>query len=335
MAAGTPPLVAGVDGGNTKTVAVVCNLAGEALGAARGGPSNWESVGLERMAEVIGDVLDRALARAGAGRADLAHLHLCLAGVDWPDDVPRTASAVAAAGWDCPLTVENDSFLSVRASSPEGHGIGVMAGTGVCAAIIRPDGEKWFYGGFTDLGGGFDTRAEALHAVIRSEDGRGEPTALAPALLAATGHATVTDLVYAMHRQQYHAPMQVLDRVLFATAAAGDGVARCIVRAFGRELALCATTLVRRYGLETSDVPVIASGSRFARTGPLLFDEFRREVLAAAPKARVVLANDPPVTGAVRGALEACGQRSPKAWRQIGRSLADKDWVEMIWGERE
>jgi N-acetylglucosamine kinase-like BadF-type ATPase len=327
-------LVAGVDGGNTKTVALVCNLDGEALGVARGGSSNHEGIGAEKMAEVISQCLDGALAEAGAGRDALACAHLCLAGVDWPDDIPRTQQPLVAAGWSCPLTIENDSFLSVRASSPEGYGVGVMAGTSMCAAIIAPDGDKWFYGGFTDLGGGIHTHQFSLHAIIREADGRAEPTALTPAVLKATGFATVADLVHAIHRDSYYVSARIMHPVLFEVAATGDPVAVRIVRDFSKELALTATTLIRRYQLTDTDVPVVASGSRFTRTGPLLFEGFREAVLAVAPKARLILADDPPVTGAARGALEAAGRRSPEVWRNIGKSVAAKGWVDRIWGER-
>jgi len=328
-------LALGVDGGNTKTIAVAADLQGRVRGIGRGGPSNWEALGQKRAAEVITDVLTQALAMAGARREEVLHAHMGLAGVDWPDDGPRMGGALQAEGWQCPLTLENDGFLTLRAGTPEGHGIGVTAGTGICAAIVRPDGEKYFYGGFTDLGGGYDSAGYALHAVVRAEDGRGRPTALTEALLKVTGHASARDLVYDVHRRRYQISNTLLNRVLFATAAKGDPVAVDIVTRFGCELALCATNLVRRYALVEQDVAVAAAGSRFTKTGPLLFAVFQREVLSVAPRARVVLSDHPPVMGAVRGALAGCGADRADVWEEVKRSVTEAGWLREDMGQAD
>lgn len=319
-------LVVGVDVGNTKTIALACDLEGRALGIGRGGCGNWEQLGAGGAAEVITEVVCGALRAGGAKREEIAHAHMGMAGLDWPDDEPRMREALVAEGWGGGLTLENDSFLTVRAGAPEGHGIGVTAGTGICVGIVRPDGETYFYGGFTDLGGGIDTAAHAFRAVVRGEDGRGRPTALSEAVLEATGHRSVTELVYDVHRRGNHVSGTVLNRVLFATAARGDPVAAEIVTRFGCELALGATNLIRRYGLTEEETAVVAAGSRFVRTGPLLFEVFRREVLEVAPRARVILSEQPPVMGAVRGALAVCGRDEPEVWEELARSAAEKGW---------
>jgi N-acetylglucosamine kinase-like BadF-type ATPase len=325
----------GVDVGNTKTIAAACDLEGELRGVGRGGCGNWEELGEKGSAEVITEVIDQALEAAGAKREDVPHAHMGMAGVDWPADEPRMREALTSAGWACGLTLENDSFLTVRAGAPEGHGIGVTAGTGICAAIVRPDGEKYFYGGFTDLGGGIATGTQAFQAVIRAEDGRGRPTALTAAVLRATGQASVQDLVYDVHRRGNYLSGTVLNPVLFSVAAEGDHVAVGIVTRFGRELALCATNLIRRCGLAEDDTAVVASGSRFVKTGPLLFDVFRREVLAVAPRARMILSEQPPVMGAVRGALEACGRGTQEVRDTLARSAAEGGWFRREMGEAE
>jgi len=329
-------LAVGVDVGNTKTVAVACGPSGRARGIGRGGCGNWEQLGEERSAKVITEVVGEALAMAGEGMEEVAQAHMGMAGVDWPDDGPRLRQALEAAGWECGLTLENDSFLTLRAGAPEGHGIGVTAGTGICCAIVRPDGEKYFYGGFTDLGGGTGTAGYAFEAVVRAADGRGRPTALTEAVLGETGHKNTTELVYDVHRGGHPVSGHLLNRAVFAVAAKGDEVAGAIVTRFGCELALCATNLIRRYGLTEGDPAVVAAGSRFVKTGPLLFEVFRREVLKAAPRARVVLSDYPPVMGAVRGALAACGADAEEVWEEAKRSTAAKRWlVEDTSGARE
>ncbi len=321
-------LVVGVDGGNTKTIAVVSDAEGRSTGVGRGGCGNWEAMGAQRAAETITGVIEEALKAAGGRREDVVHAHMGLAGQDWPDDEPRMQSALREAGWQCPLTLENDAFSPLRASAPEGHGIGVTAGTGIAAGIVRPDGERYFYGAFTDMGGGGNINGGVLHAVIRSEDGRGRPTALTPALLEATGHATATDLVYDMHRRGYQPSSSVLRPILFRAARMGDPAAVAVVTDFGRELALCATNLIRRYRLEGEDTAVVAAGTLFVKTGPLLFEVFRDEVLATAPRARTIRADRPPVMGALRGALMARGWDTPEVWTRLNEAATDEGWFQ-------
>ena len=319
-------LVAGVDGGSTKTLAAVCDLDGELRGVGREGGSNWESVGVERAARVITGATEAALAMAGGSLGDLVHGHMTLAGVDWPEDVPRMEKTLRQAGWGCPLMIENDAFGTLRACSPEGYGIGTTAGSGVCCCVIQPDGEKYFYGAFTDMGGGIDIDGHVVQAVLRSYDGRGSSTMLTEALLEATGHETVLDLAYDMHRRGNSVSKRVTDPILFGCANRGDAVAIDIVTRFGRELALAASTLIRRYGLADSDPVVAAAGALFLKTGSLLFDVFGEAVLETAPRARLIRAKQPPVMGAVRGALEAVGIARPEVWDRVRRTATERGW---------
>jgi N-acetylglucosamine kinase-like BadF-type ATPase len=321
------PLAIGIDGGNTKTVALVCTLDGEVVGLARGGSSNWEGSSYEQAAACITEVVDRALASAGGARADIAWMHGGLAGIDWPQDETRIAEALRAVGWTCGLSLENDAFSGIRASSPNGHGLGANAGTGIACGILHPDGGTYFYGAFTDLGGGREIDLWTVQAVIRAEDGRGPATALTAALLEATGCATVLELVYAIHRGERRYPSHhVVRPALFRTAAQGDPVAVGIVSRFAEELALCVSTLVRRYHLEQEPVAVVAAGSLFQKTGPLLFTRFRDAVLAEAPQAQLILADHPPLMGALRGALRACGRDEPALYRTLCESAQSGNW---------
>jgi N-acetylglucosamine kinase-like BadF-type ATPase len=319
-------LVIGVDGGSTKTVAVASGLDGVVRGIGRGGSSNAEGLGFEEAGRVIAEAAQQALAMASSGPGDVIHGHLGLSGIDWPEDVSHMETALRECGWACPVTIENDAFLPLRTGAPEGHGIGTAAGGGVCCGIIRPDGEKYFYGAFTDLGGGIDIGGEVLQAVLRAEDGRGKPTALTEALLGATGYESVVELAYAVHREGKWVSKRTTDPVLFGCAAKGDPAAVDVVTRFGAQLALCATNLIRRYELENEDTAVVASGSLFMKTGPLLFKLFQEEVLKVAPRARLVLTDLPPAIGAVRGALAAAGRGELEVWERVRTTARESGW---------
>lgn len=320
------PIVLGVDGGSTKTVAVAADLDGRVRGVGRAGCSNWEGVGLAAAASSISACIGQALTMAGAQPEDVAHIHLGLAGLDWPDDEPRLRGALANRPWADRLTMENDSFLSVRAGASSGRGVGAMAGSGVCACIIPEQGPAYSYGGFIDKGGGIDIDARVVHAVVRAADGRGPATAMSRAVLAAAGCREADEFVHGLCRRDIRLTGGVLRPILFGAAADGDPVALAIVTEFGRELGLAATTLLKRYGLTDGSPDVVGAGSLLVKTGPVLYGVFCQEVLLVAPRARVALLDLPPVLGAVRAALEAYGCGTPAVWEEVRRTAPDEKW---------
>ena len=299
--------VIGVDAGSTKTDAVVANLEGRALGTGRSGCANWELVGETGAAGTIHDAIRHALDKSGADLRDVRHVHVGAAGLDWPEDDSRLRGALDPLLGSVPLTLENDSFLGARACTPTASGITVSAGSGVCASYLGSTDAKYFYGYFGELGGGTAIDQLALHAILRAEDGRGPKTLLTSAIPTATGHSSVRALLHALTREGYELTHTLIRPSLFETASRGDAVAIDVVTTFGRELGLMASNLIEKYRLQSTGVHVVASGSLFTRTGPLLFDVFREVVHRTDPSAKAKLNDRPPVAGAVRAALQACG----------------------------
>jgi N-acetylglucosamine kinase-like BadF-type ATPase len=312
--------VIGVDGGATKTEAVVATLSGEPLGAGRTGCGNWEIVGELKAAQTIFDAVRQALERARIDLSAIQRVHMGLAGLDWPEDESRLMVALARHLGKTPMTIENDSYLGTWACTPSATGITVSAGSGVCSSYIGDNGERYFDAFFGERGGGMQVDDLALHAIIRAEDGRGPKTALTAAILRETGHRSVGALLHALTREHYVLPHTVVRPALFQLASQGDPVALGVVSAFGRELGLLATNLIRRFHLKGAAPHVVASGSLFTRTGPPLFDAFRAFVHDADAGARVVLNGCPPVAGAVRAAIHACVGETTASWETVGSS---------------
>lgn len=312
--------VIGVDGGATKTEAVVANRDGQPVGAGRSGCGNWEVVGEKSAAETIYDAIRQALERAQIDLSQVRNAHMGLAGLDWPEDEPRLRAALAPYLGKLPIILENDAYLGTRACAPDADGIAVSAGSGVCSSYLGSDGEKYLYGYFAELGGGFPIDQLALQAIIRAEDGRGPKTSLTPAILEATGYDSVAALLHALTRRTYSLSHTVIRPAVFQTAASGDSVAVSIVSTFGRELGLLATNLIDKYDLAGTAPFVVASGSLFTRTGPLLFEVFQGAVHQADPTARVRLNKRPPVAGAVRAALDSWGVQMNGNWETTSSS---------------
>jgi len=315
-----PNYVIGVDAGATKTEAIVADHEGRPVGAGRSGCGNWEVVGEKSAAETIFDAIRQALERAHVSLSQVRNAHMGLAGLDWPEDEPRLRGALAPYLGALPMTLENDAYLGTRAVAPNADGIAVAAGSGVCSSYLGAGGERYLYGYFAELGGGFPIDQMALHAIVRAEDGRGPKTKLTAAVLGATGHASVADLLRELTRSAYTLSHTAIRPAVFQTAVSGDPVAITIVSSFGRELGLLGTNLIRKFSLEGTAPFVVASGSLFTRTGPLLFDVFHETVQRADASARIRLNLRPPVAGAVRAALQSWGVHTNADWERTSSS---------------
>jgi N-acetylglucosamine kinase-like BadF-type ATPase len=140
---------------------------------------------------------------------------------------------------------------------------------------------------------------------MRAEDGRGRETALRAATAAHFGARTVREVAVRHHFGQLTVDdLAQLTHVLFRVAAQGDEVARALVARQAQEIAVMATTAMRRLGLLGLDTDVVLGGGVLAARDPLLISEVRDRLRLAAPRARPRLADLPPIAGAALLGLE-------------------------------
>ncbi|MCW2919440.1 MAG: hypothetical protein JWN52_7508 [Actinomycetia bacterium] len=329
-------LYLGVDAGNSKTAALVCDFSGEVVGAGRSGCG--DIYGAPTPGEAVSEVLaalDAALAQAGAARADVVGAAFRLAGVDWPEDRVYWEDALAERYPSLRRrSILNDGYASIRCGEPSGVGIAIAAGTAAAIAARGPTGSLWDMGWWGQYPmGAIGLANEAIKAVHLAELGLGPETALTDALLEYYRKPTVTALNHWFTRREgggTHQDRARCARVVTATAAAGDPVAMSIVRAQGRYLATYAGVAARRTGLsESGPVSVVLSGSvLMAEASPVtaaLLAELPEHMPAAVPhQARLA-----PVAGAVLDALSENGvPLTEPVLDRLTRTVPPKDFLE-------
>ena len=89
-----------IDGGATKTDAVIVDRTGAVIGRARSGPSNHQMVGVDVALDTLGEAIAAALDDAGIVDPPLPAVGLgvyCLAGIDLPIDEERLGPAISFA----------------------------------------------------------------------------------------------------------------------------------------------------------------------------------------------------------------------------------------------
>ncbi len=298
--------VVGVDGGTTKTVALVADEQGCILSSARGGGSNWSGEDVTMPMTVVADTVRGALAPLGLTSEQIAMGVFTLAGADWPEDHTRREDFLGGAGIARRVRVKNDSFGGLRAGLSKPYGMVLAAGTGMNAAVITPDGQEWAFGYYETFGGAGTITQHVFEAVLRAEDGRGQPTILTQLFLDLLGYPTVEAMLraFVLHKIDFSKGMTICPLV-FEAALAGDAVAVEIIVRQGKGLAEYATAMVRRFHMQDLEFEVVLAGSVFKGVGPLLIDTITQEVHREAPRARIVRARFEPVIGSVLLAYDA------------------------------
>jgi N-acetylglucosamine kinase-like BadF-type ATPase len=304
--------VLGVDGGNSKTFALVADAEGHPLGFARAAGSNHERIGFAEAERVLQSVAQEALDAAQVD-APIACAFWGLAGADVSSDFTQLQAVVTRIRVATKNVVENDTAAAMGAGLSHGWGVGVICGAGFSAAGIAPDGRETRFpslGAATgDWGGGEAVGLEVLRLAHRSHDGRGDPSLLADRVAGALGMTSLDEVPSRVRAEtlDWTAIRDKLPLLLFEVALEGDEVARGLVMRIGEEVATTATTIIKRLGLQETDVEVVLGGSVFNGKGSLLMETITERILRIAPLARIIRPEFPPVVGAVFQALRALG----------------------------
>jgi N-acetylmuramic acid 6-phosphate etherase len=265
VAAPAHDLVLGVDGGGSRTVALLARLGGGVVGRGEAGPSNPQAVGVEPALRAIDVAVGRAFTAAGRPRGEAAAACLGLAGVGRPDDERPVREWAERHRLAAVVEVTSDVSLLLAAGTPDGWGVALVAGTGSMALARDRDGRTARAGGWghllDDAGSGYALALGGLRAVVRAADGRGPATALTERLRARLGLSRPQELVGAVYRGGLdRTALAALAPQVLDAAQAGDASAAHIVEQGASELALMATAAVRPLGLGSDPVPLTLAG---------------------------------------------------------------------------
>lgn len=328
-------LYLGVDAGNSKTAALVCDTTGAIAGAGRSGCGDiYGEAGPEAAVTEVLAVVDAALGQAGARRADVVGAAFRLAGVDWPEDRTYWENALAERyPAPPPCSILNDGYAAIRCGEPSGIGVAVAAGTAAAIAARGPDGALWDMGWWGQYPmGALGLANEALKAVNLAELDLAPATALTEGLLAHYDRPSVAELNHWFTRREgaaTHLQRTGCARVVTAVAAAGDPVAAAIVRAQGRHLAVYAGVAARRTGLTGAPVGVVLSGSVLMADASPVAEELLAELPGHIPGAVPHRSRLAPVAGAALDALAEGGVPLTDAvLDRLTRTLPPKEFLD-------
>jgi N-acetylglucosamine kinase-like BadF-type ATPase len=299
-------LLLGVDGGATKTVALIADASGTIIGAGRAGSSDIHSQTSPDAAvgEVVASVRS-AVAAAAVPMAELDASVFSLCGADWPEDhaffEARLGEELGLTGR---LTVMNDAFGALRAGTSDGVGAVLVMGTGTAVAARGQEGVTWFSGFRMESSGGLDLGQRAYELLIRGEYGPGPEPAFRAAALDVFGVRSVEELVHEVSRRGGLGTRSLarLAPVLLDAGHQGDAMVSSLVAEHGRLLAGYVRAAAVRVSLRGPRATVVTSGGVFRHHGSDLADALRTGL--AEFDVRASLAEP------AHGALLAAGDRA-------------------------
>ena len=323
--------VLAVDGGNTKTIAVVADAGGRALGTGRGGCSDIynTSTPADAIDAIVAAATD-ALARAEVLGPEIEAAAFSLAGADWPEDFTLLEHSLRERlALPAPPLIVNDALGALRAGTPDWIGVSVVSGTYNAIGARHADGRVFHLGFWPDGAGGRDIGRDGLRAVYHAALGMGPETALAERALALYGADDAIALLHAFTRRGGLAEPEVdrLAPVVLDAADAGDAVAQAIVADKGAILGRQGRACAAQLGLPLAGTRVVLIGGVFAHPTERLADATMAELPGAIPVRPLV----PAVTGALLLALDGLGVAADAGAVAARLPFSDHDGRSAAW----
>jgi N-acetylglucosamine kinase-like BadF-type ATPase len=292
--------VIGIDGGATKTIALVGTENGKILGRGESGPSNYHNIGVTAASEAIKQAVMKARQHAGI-RKNVEVAVVALAAVDSPRDKATALQFIRRIGIARKNLVVHDSLAALQAATSGQPGIIVISGTGCVAAGINQAGKYVRAGGWgyliDDMGSAYDIGAKALRSAFRMLDGRSPETNLAYAIKRRFRVKTLEDAL----REIYSARFGVDDIAgltpMVSKLASSDGVCRRILGDAGVSLAELACIVAKRLKMKHDAITFSVVGGTF-KAGRYLLQPFGARIKKEYPNAKIKIVKIEPALGA-------------------------------------
>jgi N-acetylglucosamine kinase-like BadF-type ATPase len=262
-------LILGVDGGGSKTAALIARSDDkgviEIIGRGFGGPSNLLLAGKERSLTSLNQAIGDAMRQAGVDGQKLDYAVLALAGSTSPDverDVTEWASQRQLSSQ---LEIVHDVAPVLARGTEDGCGIALIVGTGSVAVGVNSEGESIIKGGwghwFGDKGSGFYLGYRALAAVAEASDEIGPETVLSEMVMDTLGTTDPRSILAEVTSSgDTRREVAALAPIVLEAASKGDAVSLRIVDAAIKEASKLVAAVAKALDLEHAYQLAIAGG---------------------------------------------------------------------------
>ena len=299
-------IVAGVDGGGTKTHVIIAGLDGEAVGEAIGPGSATGPGRAERSAQSIGETVRSAMAAAGEPEGRVRLLVAGVAGAGRANEARALRDALEDLDIADEVAVVGDGEIALTDAFDGRAGIILIAGTGSIAYGRSPSNTIARCGGwgpaFGDEGSGAWIGRRALGIVAAAADGREPATELTGAILTAAEANEPSELI-PWGIAATPMDLAMLAPIVFNAASSGDIRANALVSLAVEELVLHVRALaIRLFGDDRAAAPVAFAGGLLQKGAPLR-KRLEHRLKSAVPGAQLRAGDIIAARGAVKAAI--------------------------------
>jgi N-acetylglucosamine kinase-like BadF-type ATPase len=304
-------LFLGVDGGGSKTQALLVDADGNLVAAHEAPGAYHLEIGIDGLQQVLADALAALFSQASIDGAAVAHAFFGLPahGEDSALE-PRLDALPEPLLGHRRYRCGNDMVCAWAGSLAGADGINIVAGTG-SIGYGECRGKSARAGGwgevFGDEGSAYWIAVRGLNAFTRMSDARWPKGPLYTAFRDALGLRIDLDLCAKVMSAHDRGSIAAFSQLVARAAGEGDTTAIRIFDDAARELAAVVAAVQRALDFAPAElVPVSYSGGVF-NTGPLILGPLERHLAARSPGYRLTAPLLPPSVGAALYAARLAG----------------------------
>ena len=287
------PFLLGIEGGGTRTTAVLADTRGREIQRAIFGPGNVRLLDDRELRRLLRQISKQFESPDAIG--------LGLAGSRQPKDRARVQAEVAKVWKATPCRVTHDLEIALAGFNAKETAVLVLSGTGSCCFGKAAEGRTVKMGGWGhilgDKGSGFEIGLRALKAVVFYFDRDATWSRLGERLLTATGTNEPDDLIDWVAAADKHAVAALAPEV-FAAAKKRDRIARDILEGAAGMLAKDAVNCARKLASKKTPVHFVLAGG-VLRSQPAFARKVRQDIRDRWPQATVQVQKHEGVWGAI------------------------------------
>lgn len=226
--------IVGIDGGGSKTLGYIGDENGTVFCKYVSGPSNYHSVGIEKVKLVLKEVIDNLSSAVGISLEEVSVISLGLAGVGRDEDQVVIKNIFNEIGFKNSLIINNDGFTALIGALGNQKGVVTICGTGSICIGLDSNRKSCRAGGWGhiigDEGSGYSIGVNCLKAIMQSYDKIEKPTLLTAEVLKYLDLKSEVEIIsYLYSDKRTKKDIAAIARIVFEVAETGDMVANRIV----------------------------------------------------------------------------------------------------------
>jgi N-acetylglucosamine kinase-like BadF-type ATPase len=304
-------LFLGIDGGGTRTRALLVDSSGQVFGWGEAGLTNPHHATREQVHTHLEEAIRSACRQAGSAPKACLSTFLGMAGVTTEEGRLELRRHLENCGLQqSMLGVDHDIRIALAGGLVGRPGIALIVGTGSSCYGRDAQGRTWQTGGWESLildeGSAYYLGREAIAAAARSADGREPETPLREAVFRWLGISSISELPVRVHTQGLtRTEIAAFAPTVIRMAEANEPAATRIVDQGA--LLLAELVAANHRCLPTGPGPEVTITGGLGTADTLYRRKIHAAIVAQLPAAILQPPTFPPVVGAVLLAMEQAG----------------------------